>query len=210
MDENEQEFFYALVETAREQQKAVSTALAGLDKSKNELTKAAATLQEYGKQLVPNAGKAASEGAAQAVKTALENASQTAIDAVAVSCKPLLAGLAGVTGETATAEGQLKEAVKWFGWRWAGIAAATACGAILAVTLAAWGAVWWQRSQLDNLKAERDQITAEVAAAQSTVAELEKRTGGVRYEETKKGRFIVPRKGYDAWTCDDIPCIRLK
>ena len=211
MDDIEQNL-YRLMELADQQQMAVSVALAGLDKRQIELTQTAARLEEVGQQLVPKAAQAASDGAARAVKTALENASQTATAAVAEACKPLLAGLAGVTGETATAEGQLKAAVKWFGWRWAGIAGATACGAILAVTLAAWGAVWWQRSQLANLTVERDQVSGELAAAQNTLAALNKRTGGVRYMETEKGRFILVPRGYDVgWTCNEnVSCIRLK
>lgn len=202
---------YLLMEVAEQQQKAVSAALAGLDKRQIELTQTAAQLQAIGQQLVPKAAQAASDGAARAVKTELENASQTATAAVAAACKPLLAGLAGVTGETATAEGQLKEAVKWFGWRWAALAAATACGAILAVTLAAWGAVWWQRSQLADLKIERDQVSGEVAAAQSTLAALNKRTGGVRYVEGTDGHFILVRKGFEQANCvGDVPCIKLK
>lgn len=202
---------YLLMEVAEQQQKAVSAALAGLDKRQIELTQTAARLQEIGQQLVPKAAQAASDGAARAVKTELENASQTATAAVAEACKPLLAGLAGVTGETATAEGQLKAAVKWFGWRWAGIAGATACGAILAVTLAAWGAVWWQRSQLADLTAERDRISGEVGEAQSTLAALTKRTGGVRYVNASDGKFINVPGGFEQMTCiGNVPCIRLK
>ncbi|MDM5182024.1 hypothetical protein PO883_33155 [Massilia sp. DJPM01] len=202
---------YLLMEVAEQQQKAVSTALAGLDKRQIELAKTAVQLQGIGEQLVPKAAQAASEGAARGVKTELESASQTASDAVAVACQPLLAGLAGVAGETATAEGQLKEAVKWFGWRWAALAAATACGAILAVTLAAWGAVWWQRSQLADLKIERDQVNGEVTAAQSTLAALNKRTGGVRYVNASDGKFINVPGGFKAMTCvGNVPCIRLK
>lgn len=209
MDEKEQALF-GLMQVAKEQQQAINAALAALKNRQTDLTETAMHLQTVIQTLLPAARAAAHEGATKAVKAALENASQTAVDAVAQSCQPLLVGLAGVEAQAEAAEGQLKEAVKWFGWRWAGIAAATACGAILAVTLVAWGAVWWQRSQLAGLKVERDQVSAEVAAAQSTVAELEKRTGGVRYEESKKGRFIVTRKGYDAWTCEDMECIRLK
>jgi len=202
---------YNLLDTAEQQQQAVNAALAGLEQSKTDLTQAATALQTIGNQLTPAVGSAARDGAAQAVKTALENAGQTATDAVALACKPLLEKLAGVEQQAGAAEGKLKEAVKWFNWRWAGLAGATASGTILTIILGAWITVWWQRSELTNLKAERDQITAEVAAAKSTVAELDKRTGGVRYEESEKGRFIVVKKGYDAsWTCENMPCIRLK
>ncbi len=200
-----------MVDIAERQQEAINTALAGLDARQIELTKSATQLQTVMQKMLPAAGAAASAGAAQGVKVALENASQTATDAAAQACQPLLSGLAGVAVQIAAAEGRLKGAVKWFGWRWAALAGATACGAILAVTLAAWGAVWWQRTQLAELKAERDQISNEVAAAQSTLAALEKRTGGVRYAQGRDGRFILVRKGFETANCvGNVPCIRLK
>lgn len=205
MDEINTKLF-RFMELAEEQQKAVSTALAGLEKSKTDLTKAATALQEYGKQLAPNVAKAASESAAQAVKTALENASQTATDAVAKSCKPLLDGLAGVEKQAAAIESKLAGVAKWFGWRFA----ATACGAVLMVIVAAWGVTWWQRSQLADLKTERDQINAEVAAAQNTLAVLDKHLGGARYVEAPDGQFIRAPGGVLMTCIGKVPCIKLK
>lgn len=206
MNEIEQNLF-GLMELAKEQQIAINTALVGLAKSKIELAQAAAGLQEYGKQIVQKVGSAASEGATQAVKAALENASQTAAGAVVESCQPLLAGLTAVTRQTYAAESKLKNAVEWLGWRLAAVVGAIAGVVILSM----WMAVWWQRSQLDDLKAERDKISGEVAAAQSTLAALTKRTGGVRYVNASDGRFINVPDGFDAMTCvGNVPCIRLK
>lgn len=210
MDEIETKL-YALMGVAEHQQQVVDSALAGLDTRQAELTKMAAQLQTVIQKMLAAAGAAASDGAALGVKAALENASQTATDAVARACKPLLAGLAGVETQAAAAEGKLRGAVKWFGWRWVVLAGATACGAILAVTLAAWVAVWWQRSQLADMRAERDKISREVAAAQNTLALLEKHTGGVRYAKGSDGRFILVPNGFDSLNCvGDVPCIRLK
>ena len=197
---------YRFMELAEEQQKAVSTALAGLEKSKTDLTKAATALQAYGEQLVPNTGKAASEGAAKAVKTAMENASQTATDAVAISCKPLLDGLAGVEKQAVVIEGKLAGMSKWFGWRFA----MTVCGAIAVVIIAVWGATWRERSQLADLKAERDQISAEVAAAQSTLTALETHIGKARILDAPDGLFILAPGGVLMKCIDKVPCIKLK
>ena len=211
MDEIEEKLC-ALMRIAEEQQAAVQGALAAVEQQQIELSKATVQLQTIiGQQLVPAVQKAAVIGATQAVKNALENASQIASTAVAESCKPLLAGMAGVASQAAEAEGRLKGAVQWFGWRWAGVAGSIALGAILALGLAAWGMVWWQRSQLADLQAAREKITHEVAAAQSTLAVLEKRTGGVRYAEGSDGRFILVRKGFETRNCvGNVPCIQLK
>jgi hypothetical protein len=203
---------YALMEAAAEQQASVNVALAALEQQQIELAKTTVQLQTLiGEQLVPAVQKAAIVGAAQAVKKALENASQIASAAVAESCQPLLVGMAGVATQATAAEAKIKGAVQWFGWRWAGLAGSIAFGAILALGLATWGMVWWQRGQLADLKAEREKITHDVAAAQSMLAVLEKRTGGVRYAEGSEGRFILVRKGFEKHNCvGNVPCIRLK
>lgn len=210
MDEIETKL-YSLMGIVEHQQQVVDSALAGLDTRQAELTKMVAQLQTVIQKMLPAARGAASDGAALGVKAALENASQSATDVVARACKPLLAGLAGVETQAVAAEGRLKDAVKWFSWRWVVLAGGAACGAILAVTLAAWVAVWWQRSQLADLNAERDKISSEVAAAQNTLAVLVKKTGGVRYAKGRDGRFILVPTGFDSLNCvGDIPCIRLK
>jgi hypothetical protein len=210
MDDAEKKL-YLLMEIAEQQQQAVKAALAALEARQTTLVKTSAQLQTVMQTMLPAAEAAARKGATEAVKAALENASKTATDAVAKSCQPLLAGLAGVTGQASAAEDKLKGAVEWFGWRWAALAASTACGAILALLLSAWGMVWWQRAQLAEVKAERAKLGDEVAAAKSTLAALEKRTGGVRYAEGSDGRFILVRKGFETLNCvGDVPCIRLK
>ena len=69
------------------------------------MTQATSVLQRVGQQLVPEAGKAAGDGAAHAIQLALENVSQTATDAVLKACQPLLAGLAGVAAQELTGSG---------------------------------------------------------------------------------------------------------
>ncbi len=207
-----EEKLYGLMEIAEQQQRAVSTALAAQEKQQAALANTVVQLQSLiGRQLVSATENAAHSGATEAVRCALANAGKEATQAVAESCRPLLAGLAGVAAQAATAESQLKGAVGWFGWRWAGLAGSIALGAILALVLSAWGAVWWQRAQLDELKAERTRLAEEVTAARSTLAIFEKRTGGVRYVEGSDGRFLLIRNDFDKLKCvGDVPCARLK
>jgi cell division protein FtsB len=186
------EGLYGLMAVAQEQQQAVQTALAGLAQRETALAATVARLQTLEHALVPAVQKAAHAGAVAAMQRGLADASQTV--------------LAGMTTQAAAAETRLRNAVAWFTWRWAALAGAL----VLAVAIAAWSVVAWQRSQIAALQVEREQWTAEVDAAQATVAQLEKKTGGVHYLDAANGRFIVARRGFEAMTCDGVPCIRLK
>jgi len=186
------EGLYGLMAVAQEQQQAVQTALAGLAQREAALAATVARLQGLEHALVPAVQKAAHAGAVAAMQRGLADASQTV--------------LSGLTTQAAAAETTLRNAVAWFTWRWATLAGAL----VLAVAIAAWSVVAWQRSQIAALQVEREQWTAEVDAAQATVAQLEKKTGGVHYVAASNGRFIVAQRGFEAMTCDGTPCIRLK
>lgn len=210
MDDKEQVVFL-LLETAEIQQQAVGAALAALVQHQADLGAAVAALKTAGQALAPTVASAARTGATKAVQDELATPAQTAAAALEKSAAPLLARLDCIAAEAGKAEARLKGAVAWFTWRWMALAAVAAFGAILALLLGAWGAVWQERSQLADARAERENLAAEVSEAKAMLAVLDRRTGGVRYVEASDGRFIVIPKGFDALTCvGKTPCVRLK
>lgn len=188
MTANDDERLYGLMAVAQEQQQAVQAAIAGLAQREAALAATVARLQALEQSLPPAVQKAAMVG----TQRGLSETSQ--------------AVFAGVIAQTAAAETKLRDAVAWFGWRWTALAGTL----VLAVAIAAWSVVAWQRSQIAALRIEHAQWAAEVQAAQATVARLEQKTGGVHYLDATNGRFIVVRRGFEAMTCDGVPCIRLK
>lgn len=54
-------------------------------------------------------------------------------------------------------------------------------GLLLIVGLSAWGLVWWERSQLDNLKSYRQTLQADINRMQPVVRDLEKRGGKLEW-----------------------------
>ena len=182
------EGLYGLMAVAQEQQQAVQTAIDGLAQREAALAATVARLQALEHSLPLAVQKAAMVG----TQRGLAETSQ--------------AVFAGVIAQTAAAETKLRNAVAWFGWRWAALAGT----GVLAVAIAAWSVVAWQRSQIAALRIEHAHWSAAVDAAQATVAQLEKKTGGVQYRAASNGRFIVVRRGFEAMTCDGTPCIRLK
>lgn len=210
MDEMQQQLF-GLMEMAEGQQKAVGATLAALVRQQAELGRVVAQLKEAGQGLVPAVEAAAGTGAEAGIKAELETLAKDAAAALEIATRPVLDRLRGVGAQAEAAEAQLKGAAAWFGWRWVALVGALGAGAIAAVLVAAWGLVWWERSQVEGLQAERARLSGEVAAAQATLDLLDKRTGGVRYAEASDGRFLLVRKGFEAMTCvNNTPCVRLK
>lgn len=99
-------------------------------------------------------------------KTALENA-----------LKPIIGGLAGAAHSANDVEAKLNRVTASFGWKWALLAGGIAAGTLLSVWLIAWGSVWYQRSQVETLIAERDALQVEVATLKAGAEDWANRAG---------------------------------
>jgi len=165
----ERELFSQISDRQLEQTKEALAGLSGLGQEIKQAANAA----------IPAISKAASEAAGGAVKHSLAGASETAANALETATSPILSALTGVVRAGEGAADRLNTASAAFGWRWATVAGGIAAGAIVAVSLVAWGAVWWQRDELDSMKAERQAVAADLGRLQASVAELEKRGGRI-------------------------------
>jgi hypothetical protein len=104
------------------------------------------------------------------------------------------------------ADGKLSRAVASFGWKWATVAGSAAASGILAVLLAAWLSVWWQRSQVEELQAQHLALSDEVA-------KLEAKTWGIQYQSYRGQKYLVIPGGIEegqGLTCGHNPCYKLK
>jgi hypothetical protein len=54
-------------------------------------------------------------------------------------------------------------------------------GVLLIVGLAAYGLVWWERSQVEDLKATRQALQAEINGMKPVVTDLERRGGALQW-----------------------------
>ncbi len=212
-----------LLEVAESQQHAVDIALNGLRHLHGNLTHAVAELETLGQKTARQRGRVRRrQGVARALLAQLQAVSGATMQAMAIAFKPQYERLKAATAAAemtdqilkktvAGIEGRLHHAEARFGWRWALVASALTCGAIVALAAAAWGVVWWQRDQLADVLSQKNQMLAEIVEGRATLAELTKKTGGVRYAVARDGRFILVPNGYEEQTCvGDIPCIRLK
>lgn len=199
-----QQQLFGLMAVAEEHQKAVKAALDGLTAERAALAKeraavaqaaasvagVAGEVRKAAAEAVPAIQKAAGEAVGAAVRQSLAGASEAAAKALGEASGPIVGQLAGVVKAAGEAEGKLSAAVAAFGWRWAMLAGGAAAGGIVAVLLAAWLAVWWQRHQVEQLAEQKAALLGEVAQLQANVAALEKR-GGRIVLSTCGGRLCI-------------------
>lgn len=150
----------------------------------------AAEVRKAAAEAVPAIQKAAGEAVGASVRQSLAGASDAAAKALSEASRPIVGQLSGVVKAAGEAEGQISGAVAAFGWRWAVLAGGAAAGGIVAVLLAAWLAVWWERHQVEQLAEQRQALAADVAQLQATVSALEKRGGRVTLS-TCGGRLCI-------------------
>jgi len=159
---NTEEQLLVLLGMTEQQQKTITAAV-------EELKKQTAGLN----WIAPELQKTVQAAITAALARSLGDVAQGAQTAVKASVDPVLQSLSGVVEAANQAEAKLNRAVAAFGRRWlmlAGVSAASACCALL---LTVYAAVWWERSELESLKAEK-------AAMQENIARLDNLKGHIK------------------------------
>jgi hypothetical protein len=128
-----------------------------------------ATLRIYARILTPSLQAAITAALARS----LGDVAQGAQTAVKASVDPVLQSLSGVVAAGNQAEAKLNRAVAAFGRRWLMLASVSAATVFFALLMAVHAAVWWERSELESLKAEK-------AAMQENIARLDKLKGHIK------------------------------
>lgn len=172
---DQQDMLGVLLSMTEQQQKAIAEAV-------EELKKQTASLNG----VAPDLQKAVQTAIAAALARSMGDVAQGAQTAVKASVDPVLQSLSGVVEAANQAEAKLNRAVAAFGRRWlmlAGVSSASACFALL---LTVYAAVWWERSELESLKAEK-------ATLQENIARLDKLKGHIKLS-----------------ICDNRPCVEVE
>ncbi|MEY2842148.1 MAG: hypothetical protein RI920_185 [Pseudomonadota bacterium] len=190
-----QQQLFGLMAVAEEHQKAVKSALDGLTAERAALAKERAAVAQAAASVagvVVEVRKAAAEAVGTSVRQSLAGAADAAAKALGEASRPIVGQLSGVVQAAGEAEGKLSGAVAAFGWRWAMLAGGAAAGGIVAVLLAAWLAVWWQRNQVESLSEQKAALLGEVAQLQASAEDWAKRGGRAKLEKCgDQGRLCV-------------------
>ena len=157
-----QDMLGVLLSMTEQQQKAIAEAV-------EELKKQTASLNG----VAPDLQKAVQAAIVVALAKSMGDVAQGAQTAVKASVDPVLQSLSGVVEAANQAETKLHRAVAAFGWRWLMLAGVSAASVFFALLMTVYAAVWWERSELESLKAER-------ATLQENIASLDKLKGHIK------------------------------
>ena len=188
---------------------ALNAATQAAQKAASTVGQSAATVEQAARNAAPAIQKAAGEAVGGAVRESLAGASQTASAALEAAVKPILGRLSSVVQAASDAEGKLNTATESSGWKGAAVASIIGAGAIVTVLSVAWGAAWYQRSQVESLAEQKAQLQADVAELQTNVTALAKKGGRITLTSCTDAngteRLCIPvstnqGKGYENFT----------
>ena len=171
-------------------------------------------LRQAAQETTPTLQKAVREAVAASMRETLTQTSTVAVNALETASRPFLAQLAEVTTAACAAEATLKNAGRWFAWKWVAVAAGGLAGVMLIAFLAIQAMAWsHERASIAEQQTwldARNQWQAHVAQLQETAEALEQRTYGAFIVSGHDGVFLVAPKGVEPTRCKAGPCIRLQ
>lgn len=165
MDEQQQKLF-ALMSIVEQQQKMLDGTLAKLEAERAALARERSSMS----QTVMQSVKQSMSGVAGTVSQALQGAIKPSVDTLKTSV-----GSANDAGNRLAAS--MSRVQSAWTWRilWLSV------GLLLIVGLAAYGLVWWERSQVEDLKAYRQALQADINRMKPIVTDLERRGGALQW-----------------------------
>lgn len=149
---DQQDMLGVLLGMTEQQQKAIAEAVEDLKQQTAHLD-----------GLAPGLQQAVQAAVAAALTSGMGDLAQGAQAAVKASVDPVLQSLGGVVAAANQAEAKLNRAVAAFGGRWLMLAGASTAGAIFALLMTVYVAVWWEHSELESLKAEQATLQDNIA-----------------------------------------------
>lgn len=159
---NPEDQLLVLLGMTEQQQKTIAAAVEDLKKQNASLNGLAPEL----KKVVQAATMASLAGS-------MGDVAQEAQAAVKASVDPIIQSLSGVVAAANQAEEKLNRATANFDKRWLMLAGASVAGLLFALLITVHAAVWWERSELENLSAKK-------AAMEENIARLDQLKGHIK------------------------------
>lgn len=157
---------YGVMTVVERQQKMLDGTLAKLEAERAALARERSSMS----QTVMQSVKQSMSGVAGTVSQALQGAIKPSVDTLKTSV-----GSANDAGNRLAAS--MSRVQSAWTWRilWLSV------GLLLIVGLAAYGLVWWERSQVEDLKAYRQALQADINRMKPIVTDLERRGGALQW-----------------------------
>ena len=198
-----QQQLFGLMAVAEEHQKAVQAALEALAAERAALAKerarleatlveqalavqtaadsvstVAASIKYAGAEAVVGIKRAAGEAVGDSIRENIGMVADATQKSLNGASRPIVESFSDVVRAAGAAEGKLNRAVNAFGWRLAMLAGGAAAGSSVAVLIAAWLAVLWERHEIEKLAVEKAQLAGQVEELRLNAEELAKRSSG--------------------------------
>jgi hypothetical protein len=166
---------YGVMTVVERQQKMLDQTLEKLEAERAALARERSSMG----QTVTQSVKQSMSGVADTVSQALHGAIKPSVDTLQTSV-----GMANDAGHRLAASMDRVQTA----WTWRILMLSV--GVLLIVGLAAYGLVWWERSQVEDLKAYRQSLQADINRMKPVVTDLERRGGALQWS-TCGGRLCV-------------------
>lgn len=198
----------SLVEEQTQTNAQLQSALRAQIIALSEATKVANQTVDAVKQAAKDVNPAVKIGAENAVKagvgeslSGIAEETKTAFDE---ALKPIIGDLAGAARSANQVEEKLNRVKDSFGWKWALVVGGTALALVAVISIFAWGAVWYQRYQIEQLSAQKVALTSEVADLEANVNQLAKQGGKIKIADCG-GRLCIEATSRElgTWTRKD-------
>lgn len=161
MDEQQQKL-YALMSIVEQQQKMLDGTLAKLEAERVALARERSSMGQT---------------VMQSVKQSMSGVADTVSNEMLKAIKPSVDTLKNSVGSAHDASNRLSASMSRVQSAWTWRILMLAVGVLLIVGLAIYGLLWWERSQIEDLKATRQTLQADINRMQPVVKDLEKRGG---------------------------------
>ena len=165
MDEQQQKLF-SLMSIVEQQQKMLDGTLAKLEAERAALARERSAMG----QTVMQSVKQSMSGVADTVSQALHGAIKPSVDTLKNS-----------VGSAHDASNRLSASMSRVQSAWTWRILLLTVGVLLIVGLAAYGLVWWERSQIEDLKSYRQALQADINRMKPIVTDLERRGGKLNW-----------------------------
>ncbi len=165
MDEQQQKLF-SLMSIVEQQQKMLDGTLAKLEAERAALARERSAMGQT---------------VMQSVKQSMSGVADTVSNEMLKAIKPSVDTLKNSVGSAHDASNRLSASMSRVQSAWTWRILWLSLGLLLIVGLAAYGLVWWERSQVEDLKSTRQALQADINRMQPVVKDLEKRGGSLQW-----------------------------
>jgi AcrR family transcriptional regulator len=151
---------------------------------------ASSEVRQAGAAVVPAVTQATAQAVAASMQSAFVDIAEPARKALEAAVKPVAEQFLGLAQRILQLEAKARNAMTWFSAKWIALTAAGFVG----MSAIAWASVGWQRTQVNELTAQKTALEADIAEMQANAAALAKKGARIKIVDCGGRLCIVASK----------------